>query len=97
MKIAAWPVEKVVPRQHLEKVAKAVDQRVVTTEAQLKKEVIQAHILHVHFQVDKTAVVLVVAVDIIHEMYIHPKAQLKTIIQSPMEATPTGNYDYLFV
>ena len=91
MRIAAWPVAKVVAHQHLEKAEKAVVQRAATMEAQLKKEVIQAHTLHVHFQVDKTAVLLVVAVDIIHDMYIHHKAQLKTIIQSPTEATPTGN------
>ena len=91
MRIAAWPVAKVVAHQHLERAEKAVVQRAATTEAQLKKEVIQAHILPVHSQVDKTAVLLVVVADTIHEMYIHPKAQLKTIIQSPMEATPTGN------
>ena len=91
MRIAAWPVAKVVAHQHLEKVEKAVVQRAATAEAQLKKAVIQAHTLHVHFQVDKTAVLLEVAVDIILDTYIHPKAQLKTTIQSQTEATPTGN------
>ena len=95
MKIAAWLAAKVVVRLHQERVEKALDQKAVMTEAPLKKEAIQAHILLEHFQVDKMEVLLIAVADIIPEMYTHPKAQLKIIIQSLTEATLMGNLDIL--
>ena len=90
MKIAAWLVVKVVARLHQERVEKAVDQKAVMTEAQLKREAIQAHTLHVHFQVDKMEVPLIAVADIIPETCTHPKARLKIIIQNLTEATLMG-------
>ena len=95
MKIAAWLVVKVVARLHQERVEKAVDQKAVMTEAQLKREAIQAHTLHVHFQVDKMEVLLIVVADIIPETYTRLKAQLKIIIQSLTEAILMGKLDIL--
>ena len=90
VKIAVWLVAKVVAHLHQERVEKAADQKAVMTEAPLKKEVIPAHTLHEHFQVDKMEVLHIAVADIIPETYTHPKAQLKIIIQSPMEATLMG-------
>ena len=95
MKIAVWLVAKVVAHLHQERVEKAADQKAVMTEAPLKKEVIPAHTLHEHFQVDKMEVLHIAVADIIPEMYTHPKARLKIIIQSLTEATLTGNLDIL--
>ena len=95
MKIAVWLVAKVVAHLHQERVEKAADQKAVMTEAPLKKEVIPAHTLHEHFQVDKMEVLHIAVADIILEMYTHPKARLKIIIQSLTEATLMGKLDIL--